>query len=106
VPRGGRADTGAADADRLSIICYVGKNDDFRAARHTPPLAEDIELDLAETASKRDLLFGSDPLMAKKDHAVFVIGVFDRSEGAVVYRFRQIEAADFCGQGTPTRNNL
>jgi hypothetical protein len=32
--------------------------------------------------------------------------MFDRSEGAVVYWSRQIEASDFCGQGSASRNDL
>src|SRR4029077_13453241 len=39
------------DANRLSVFGDVGHHDHFRIARHTPPLAKNVERDLAKAAS-------------------------------------------------------
>jgi hypothetical protein len=97
---------GAADADQFSLVGDVGHDHDFRAARHAPALAEDIELDLAEAARERDLLRGRDPLIAEKDDAVFVVGVLDLSEHVVAQRLRKVHAADFRAQDGRGWNDL
>jgi hypothetical protein len=97
---------GAPDADRLAVVGNVGHDDDFRTARHAPALAKDVELDLAEATGESDLLLGRDPLVAKEQHAILVVGVLDRGEGTVVHRLRQVEAADFRAEGSTGWNDI
>jgi hypothetical protein len=97
---------GAADADRFSVIVDVGQDDNFRAARHTPAFAKDVELDLAEAAGKRDLLLGSNPLIAEKDDTVLVIRVLYFSEHIGVQTLRKVGTADFRAHGGAGWNDL
>jgi hypothetical protein len=97
---------GPAYPDRVPVLGDVGHHDDLRAARDAPPLAEDIEFDLAEAAGEGDLLRRRDALVAKEDHAVFVVGALDRGECGIVERLRQIDAADFGAERGTGRDNL
>lgn len=75
---------GAADADCLTTLGDVRHNHDFRAAWHAPSLAEDVELNLAEAPGEGDLLGRGDPLIAKEDDAVLVVGPLDLGEGRII----------------------
>src|SRR5262249_26776409 len=97
---------GAAHANRFSVIGDVGQDDDLRAAGHTPALAEDVELYLAEAPGEHNLLPGGDPLIAEKDDAIFVVRLVNYSEYIVVRRLRKIDAADFRAQGSTGWNDF
>ena len=49
---------GAAHANRIAILGYIGDHHDLRTARYAPSFAEDVELDLAKTVGEGDLLRG------------------------------------------------
>src|SRR5260370_11646073 len=97
---------GAAHADRTAVLGGVGNDDDLRAARHAPPFAEDVELDLAKMAGEGNLLWGRDVLIAEEDHAVIIVGPLDRGECLVVDGSGQIDTADLGAERGAGRDNL
>src|SRR5580704_10997761 len=97
---------GATHADRLTVLGDVRHHHDLRAARDAPPLAENVEFDLAKAAGEGNLLRRRDVPVAKEDHAVLVVRSLDLGEGGVVKRAGQIDPADLGAEGGTGRNNL
>src|SRR5205823_13741062 len=73
---------------------------------NAPPVAEDVEFDLAKAAGKGNLLRRRDVLVTKEDDAVSVVGLLDRGERGIVKRSGEIDAADFGAESGAGRNDL
>src|ERR1700734_460379 len=78
--------SGATNTDRAGVLGDIGHDDDLRTTRDAPTLAENVELDFAETAREVDLLRRGDVLAAKEENPVLVIGTLDDGEIRVAER--------------------
>ena len=83
-PRSHKVSCRAADTDRATSFSDIGDHHDFRVVRDAPALAKDIELDLAEATSERDLPRRAEALATEEDDAMTIVGILDGSEGFVI----------------------
>jgi len=98
--------TGAANADGPIVLGNIGDDNDLRTTRDAPTFAEDVEFDLTETSRESHVLRCCKMLVAEINDPVLVVGIFNRREGRIVERTRQVDASDLGAKGGSGRNDL